>query len=108
MTMMPSPSHTLPEPTPPTTGGALVSTEGRVLPLRGSGVRVQAAGGIARVVLEQRFRNVYDVPLTVSYSFPLPADGAVSGFAFRPWWEIADDLPQFREGFIPPPAPREG
>lgn len=81
---MPSPSHTLPEAKPPaTSGGTLISTEGRVLPLLGSGVRVQAAGGIARVVLEQRFRNGYDVPLTVTYSFPLPADGAVSGFAFR-------------------------
>jgi Ca-activated chloride channel family protein len=35
------------------------------------------------VVLEQRFKNSHAEPLHVSYRFPLPHDGAVSGFAFR-------------------------
>jgi len=36
-------------------GGRLVSPDGRDLPLRGAEIRVEAGGGIARAVLEQRF-----------------------------------------------------
>jgi Ca-activated chloride channel family protein len=64
-------------------GGRLVSTTGRALPLLGTSLSVDAAGGIARVVVEQRFHNPHAEPLAVTYSLPLPADGAVSGFAFR-------------------------
>ena len=39
--------------------------------------------GSLRVVLEQRFHNPHVEPLSVVYSLPLPADAAVSGFAFR-------------------------
>ena len=63
-------------------GGRLVSVDGRTLPLRGVTLRADARGGVARVVLEQRFENVYDEPLQVTYLMPLPADGAVSGYAF--------------------------
>jgi len=63
-------------------GGRLVSVDGRTLPLRGVTLRADARGGVARVVLEQRFENVYDEPLHVTYLMPLPADGAVSGYAF--------------------------
>jgi Ca-activated chloride channel family protein len=45
-------------------------------------LRADARGGVARVVLEQRFENVYDEPLHVTYLMPLPQDGAVSGYAF--------------------------
>lgn len=62
--------------------GRLVSTDGRTLPLVGARVAADARGGIARVVLTQTFRNPHDVPLTVTYSLPLPADAAVSDFAF--------------------------
>ena len=62
--------------------GRLVATDGRVLPLVGAALTVDAAGGVARVLLEQRFRNPHAEPLAVTYSLPLPADGAVSGFAF--------------------------
>ena len=34
-------------------------------------------------MLVQRFRNPYDEPLAVRYQVPLPADGAVSGYAFE-------------------------
>jgi Ca-activated chloride channel homolog len=67
----------------PAACAALVSTEGRVLPLAGATIRAEAGGGIVRVRLEQRFRNVHEVPLRVTYTLPLPADAAVSGFSFR-------------------------
>jgi Ca-activated chloride channel homolog len=64
-------------------GGRLVATDGRALPLRGTAMTVEAAGGIARVVLRQRFVNPHAEPLCVRYQLPLPADGAVSAFAFE-------------------------
>jgi Ca-activated chloride channel family protein len=63
-------------------GGRLVTVDGKELPLRGARLQADARGGAAEVVLEQRFANPYDEPLRVSYVFPLPADGAVSGYAF--------------------------
>ncbi len=66
-----------------TSGGRIVSTDGRVLPLVSVEIAADARGGIARVVLEQRYRNPYPDPLNVTYLFPLPHDAAVSGFAFR-------------------------
>jgi Ca-activated chloride channel family protein len=53
------------------------------LPLKATKVEVRAVGGIARVVLRQRFVNDHDEPLSVRYQLPLPADGAVSGYAFE-------------------------
>jgi Ca-activated chloride channel homolog len=64
-------------------GGALVAVDGRTLPLLAVSISADGGGGLARVVVEQRFRNAHDVPLTVTYSLPLPADAAVSGYAFR-------------------------
>jgi Ca-activated chloride channel family protein len=64
------------------TGGRLVTADGRTLPLRGASLRADARGGIARVVLEQRFANSFAEPLMVTYLMPLPSDGAVSGYAF--------------------------
>jgi Ca-activated chloride channel family protein len=66
----------------PSNGGRLVTSTGRALPLLGAVLFADAEGGVARVTLEQRFRNPYADPLAVTYSLPLPADGAVSGFAF--------------------------
>lgn len=63
-------------------GGRLVATDGRELPLASVHLATEAGGGIARVVLTQRFENPYDEPLAVRYLLPLPSDGAVSGFAF--------------------------
>src|SRR5262249_44313292 len=64
-------------------GGRLVALDGRPLALLGAALRAEAGGGLARVVLEQRFRNAHPDPLHVTYLLPLPADGAVSAFAFR-------------------------
>ncbi len=64
-------------------GGRLVSVDGRALPLIGASLAADAKAGLVRITLEQTFRNPHDEPLKVTYSLPLPADGAVSGFAFR-------------------------
>ena len=52
------------------------------LPLVGMHVTVDACNGLARTVVRQEFTNPHGVPLSVSYTFPLPADGAVSGYSF--------------------------
>lgn len=64
-------------------GGRLVTADGRALPLIGATLAADAKAGLVRITLEQTFRNPHDEPLRVTYSLPLPADGAVSGFAFR-------------------------
>lgn len=63
-------------------GAELVTADGRALPLRSATLVAHAAGGIARVVLEQTFENVHAETLNVTYRMPLPADGAVSGYRF--------------------------
>jgi Ca-activated chloride channel family protein len=77
-------SLVLPTPTAhaPTSGARLVAHDGRDLPFRGGSLTVDAASGLARVVLRQRFANPHAEPLRVSWQVPLPADAAVSGFAF--------------------------
>ena len=52
------------------------------LPLESMSLRVTARGGIARVVLEQRFANHHAEPLAITYVLPLPTDAAVSGYSF--------------------------
>src|SRR5262245_7693267 len=64
-------------------GGTLVSVEGKTLPLKAAAVAGEAEGGLARVILRQTFANPHAEPLTVTYLFPLPADGAVAGYEFR-------------------------
>src|SRR5260370_23271030 len=64
-------------------GGRLVSIDGRMLPLRSVALRGDVAGGLDRIVLEQRFQNPYPDPLRVTYQVPLPPEAAVSGYAFR-------------------------
>lgn len=64
-------------------GAELVTRDGRSLPLVASLLRAEAQGGIARCVLEQQFVNVHAEALHVTYRMPLPADGAVSGYAFE-------------------------
>lgn len=65
------------------TGAELFTRDGRTLPLVASTLRAEAQGGIARLVLEQEFVNSHAEPLHVTYRMPLPADGAVSGYAFE-------------------------
>src|SRR5688572_26274795 len=64
-------------------GASLSTADGRTLALVGARLRGEARGGIARLVLEQRFVNPFEETLDVTYRMPLPADGAVSGYAFE-------------------------
>jgi Ca-activated chloride channel family protein len=64
-------------------GAELVTSDGRSLSLVSAKLTGEARGGLARLVLEQRFVNHYDEHLRVTYRMPLPADGAVSGYAFE-------------------------
>ena len=72
-----------PQDDAPLGGAEILTPDGRSLPLVSAKLRVEAGGGLARVVLEQTFENPYDETLRVTYKMPLPADGAVSGYAFR-------------------------
>ena len=81
--MMTASASAIAPPQDSSAGGRLVALDGRPLPLLGTRLTATAAGGLCRVVLEQRFKNSYAEPLHVSYLFPLPHEGAVSGFAFR-------------------------
>jgi len=74
---------TLEDTTAASTGGRLIATGGRPLPLVSVHLRAEAGGGIARAVLTQSFRNVHPEALQVTYLLPLPHAGAVSGFAFH-------------------------
>ncbi len=84
-------------------GGWLVTPEGRTLPLQESRLEVTAGGGVARAVLVQRFKNPYEEPLRVLYKLALPADGAVAGFAFTVAGEksvgVVEGKAQARERF---------
>jgi Ca-activated chloride channel homolog len=71
-----------PSSTTPRSGSELTTADGRSLPLLGAQLRGEARGGIARLVLEQTFENRHAETLDVTYRMPLPADGAVSGYAF--------------------------
>ena len=57
-------------------GARAVTADGRTLPLVHAMVTAEASGGIARVVLKQRFANPYAERLAVRYLLPLPANGA--------------------------------
>jgi Ca-activated chloride channel family protein len=68
---------------PPTRGAEVVTRDGRSLPLVSARLHADAQGGIARMVLEQRFENHHAETLHVTYRMPLPAEGVVSGYAFQ-------------------------
>ncbi|HEU4613688.1 MAG TPA: VIT domain-containing protein, partial [Kofleriaceae bacterium] len=84
-------------------GCELVTSDGRALALVSACLRGEAQGGLARLVLEQRFENPYDETLKVTYRMPLPADGAVSGYEFvigeRTIKGVIDKKRQARERF---------
>src|SRR5688572_11096335 len=71
------------DPVARSSGASLTTADGRSLALVGVRLRGDARGGIARLVLEQKFENRYAETLDVTYRMPLPADGAVSAYAFE-------------------------
>lgn len=71
-----------PDPHAPASGARLFTRDGATLPLEASHLEVEAKAGLARTILTQTFNNPHERPLEVTYLLPLPADGAVSGFAF--------------------------
>jgi Ca-activated chloride channel homolog len=72
------------DPSPEATaGGRLVTSDGRALPLVAVRLSAEARGGLCRSVLVQVFENPHPEPLQVSYLFPLPHGGAVSGFSYQ-------------------------
>ena len=60
----------------------VVTDDGHALPLVGAALTARAGGGVARLELVQRFANPGTAPVHVRYRMPLPADAAVSGYAF--------------------------
>lgn len=59
----------------------LRSQHGVPIPLRAVGLRGEVIGGHARFVLEQRYENTERDPIEAIYTFPVPSDATVSGFA---------------------------
>lgn len=78
-----SPVSLFADPIARSSGASLSTADGRTLALVGARLRGDARGGIARLVLEQRFKNPFAETLAVTYRMPLPADGAVSAYAFE-------------------------
>lgn len=78
---MTTPASTMTHEAPTAGHPAAPAAEG--LPLVACRLTARARSGFASVRLEQTFRNTSALPLHVTYKLPLPADGAVSGFAFR-------------------------
>jgi Ca-activated chloride channel homolog len=64
-------------------GAALVAVDGCIYPLRSAAIIARAEGGLALTTLAQEFHNPHLEPLEVRYTLPLPADGAVVGYAIR-------------------------
>jgi Ca-activated chloride channel family protein len=59
----------------------LMTKSGGAIPLRGVEVTGEVVGGWARVVVRQRYQNAEAKPVEAVYTFPLPADATLAGFA---------------------------
>lgn len=70
-------------PTDVETMTGLVTADGRAFPLEDVRVEARASAGLARTTLRQRFGNPFREPLEVTYTLPLPADGAVTAYTMR-------------------------
>src|SRR5262245_63565670 len=62
-------------------GACLVSTEGKPIPLRGVEVTGEVLGGHARMFVRQRYQNGEAKAVEAIYTFPLPSDATLVGFA---------------------------
>ena len=59
----------------------LYTTDDRPIPLRGVEVTGEVLGGHAQVTVRQRYRNAEAKPVEAVYTFPLPSDATLTGFA---------------------------
>jgi hypothetical protein len=61
----------------------LVSVDDRMYSLKWATITARAEGGVAATTLTQSYENPYAEALEVLYTLPLPANGAVTGYAIR-------------------------
>lgn len=61
----------------------LTTPDGRPVPLLGVSVTGKVFGAHARVVLRQRYRNAEKQPIEAIYTFPVPSQAALVGFAME-------------------------
>jgi Ca-activated chloride channel homolog len=61
----------------------LCSPEGLPVPLMGVSVSGEVFGGQARIFVRQRYRNKEAKAIEAIYTFPLPSDAALAGFAME-------------------------
>src|SRR5262245_16816411 len=59
----------------------LFTTEGGAVPLRGVEVTGEVLGGHARICVRQRYQSQEARPVEAIYTFPLPSDATLTGFA---------------------------
>ena len=63
------------------TNAGLYTTDDRPIPLRGVEVKGEVLGGHAQVTVRQRYQNAEAKPVEAVYTFPLPGDATLTGFA---------------------------
>lgn len=61
----------------------LCSPEGNPIPLMGVSIAGEVFGAQARLVVRQRYRNKEPRPIEAIYTFPLPSDAVLVGFAME-------------------------
>ncbi|XXY47440.1 VIT domain-containing protein [Sorangium sp. So ce269] len=76
--MNPSTDPSLPAPM-----SCLRSSEGHPVPLLGVSLSGEVMGGAARLVVRQRYRNDERRPIEATYTFPLPSEATIAGFAME-------------------------
>ncbi|WP_438019316.1 VIT domain-containing protein [Sorangium sp. So ce315] len=75
-----NPSTDLSQPAPMS---CLRSSEGHPVPLLGVSLSGEVVGGAARLVVRQRYRNEERRPIEAIYTFPLPSEASIAGFAME-------------------------
>ena len=61
----------------------LLSPEGHPVPLVGVSISGEVFGAQARIFVRQRYRNKEARPIEAIYTFPLPSDAVLTGFAME-------------------------
>ncbi len=61
----------------------LRTTDGQPVPLLGVALGGEVFGAHARLVLRQRYKNREDRPIEAVYTFPIPGDATLTGFAME-------------------------